>query len=86
MKQYKAKWMKDCLRMHIGLKKGFLKFPLFWFLKIQNNTDFLDFHAMCSAKFSGLPDKSMSSLPYIHYTLAKKNWNWNISPFLELWE
>ena len=28
---------------------------------------------MCSAKFSGLPDKSMSSLPYIHYsTLAKK--------------
>ena len=27
---------------------------------------------MCSAKFSGLPNKSMSSLPYIHYTLAKK--------------
>ena len=27
---------------------------------------------MCSAKFSGLPDKSISSLPYIHYTLAKK--------------
>ena len=27
---------------------------------------------MCSAKFSVLPDKSMSSLPNIHYALAKK--------------
>ena len=27
---------------------------------------------MCSAKFSVLPDKSMSSLPNIHYTLARK--------------
>ena len=73
MKQYKAKWMKDCLRMYIGLKSVFVKFPLFWFLKIQITQSILNFHAMCSAKFSVLPDKSMSSLPYIHYTLAKKN-------------